>query len=248
MSFNIRIPNITASSPTEQVRQVHSYLYQVVEQLNWALNTIESAQSGNTSSNASSNVKFEQSEDISPKEAENTFNSIKALIIKSADIVKAYEETIKSDFNGEYFADSDFGTYLEQTKSSIETSSKGVEELYTNVRTITNKDGNGTLDELSKDVRTTNSYIKRGYLGDDKNTGDAVYGIAVGETDDNGIYRRYAWFTADKLTFFDENDSEVAYIGNGCLYILGTSRFIGDVFFGGYKADTSDGIAFTWIG
>lgn len=247
MSFNIRIPNITASTPTEQVRQVHSYLFQVVEQLNWALNTIESAQSGNTSPNASSNVKFEQSEDITPQEAENTFNSIKALIIKSADIVKAYEETMKADFNGEYFADSDFGAYLEQTKYSIETTSKDVTELFSSVETITNKDGNGTLDELSKDVKKTNTYIKRGFLGNDKETGDKVYGIAVGETDDNGVYRKYAWFTADKLTFFDEHDNPVAYIGNGCLYILGTSRFIGDVFFGGYKADTSDGLAFTWI-
>jgi hypothetical protein len=186
-------------------------------------------------------------EEISPEEAEETFNSIKALIIKSADIVRAYEESIKSDFNGEYFADSNFGTYLDETSRSIEENSKGVTEVYTNVQTITDKVGG-----IEEDVRITNGYIKRGYLGDDKETGKAVYGIAVGETDTNGVYRRYAWFTADKLTFFDENDYDVAYIGNGCLYILGTSRFIGDVFFGGregvYKADTSDGIAFTWIG
>lgn len=248
MSINLRFPNITAKNPAEQMVQMQSYVHQLVQQLNWALNTIGDAQSENTSNVVVNN----SSNEISPKEAENTFNSIKALIIKSADIVKAYEETIKSDFNGEYFADSDFGTYLEQTSRSIEENSKGVTEIYSNVQTITNKDGNGTLDELSKDVRTTNSYIKRGYLGDDKDTGEAVYGIAVGETDDNGVYRRYAWFTADKLTFFDESDNPVAYIGNGCLYIVGTSRFIGDVFFvgreGTYKADTSDGIAFTWIG
>ena len=248
MSIDIRFPNITATSVDGQMAQMQSYMHQLVQQLNWALNTIGEAQSGNTSNVVINN----SSNEIAPNEAEDTFNSIKALIIKSADIVKAYEETIKADFNGEYFADSDFGSYLEQTSRSIEENSKGVYEVYTNVQTITNKDGNGTLDELSKDVSTTNAYIKRGSLGDDKDTGKAAYGIAVGETDDKGVYKKYAWFTADKLTFFDEGDNPVAYIGSGCLYILGTSRFIGDVFFvgheGAYKADTSDGLAFTWIG
>lgn len=217
--------------------QMQSYMHQLVEQLNWALNVVVDAQSGNTS-----NVVINKpSEDVSPKEAEDAFNSIKALIIKSADIVKAYEETIKTDFNGEYFADSDFGTYLEQTSRSIAENSKGVTEVYTNVQTITDKVGG-----IEEDVRKTNAYIKKGYLGDDD--GKAVYGVAVGETDENGAYKKYAWFTADKLTFFDESGNPVAYIGNGCLYILGTSRFIGDVYFGGYKADTSDGLAFTWIG
>lgn len=237
MGIDLRFPNITAPTAEGQMAQMQSYMHQLVQQLNWALNTIGDAESGNSSNVVINN----SSEDISPKEAEDTFNSIKALIIKSADIVKAYEETIMTDFNGTYFADSDFGTYLEQTSRSVEENSKGVTEVYTNVQTITDK-----VDGLDKDVRTTNAYIKRGYLGDDE--GKAVHGVAVGETDENGAYKRYAWFTADRLTFFDENDNKVAYIGNGCLYIVGTSRFIGDVFFGGYKADTSDGIAFTWIG
>lgn len=239
MGIDLRFPNITAPTPQGQMAQMQSYMHQLVQQLNWALNTIGEAQSGNTS-----NVVINKpSENVLPKEAEDTFNSIKALIIKSADIVKAYEETIMTDFNGEYFADSDFGTYLEQTSRSIEENSKGVTEIYSNVQTITDK-----VDGIDEDVRTTNSYIKRGFLGNDKDTGEAVYGIAVGETDENGVYKQYAWFTADKLSFFDANSNEVAYIGNGCLYILGTSRFIGDVFLGGYKADTSDGLAFTWIG
>ena len=238
MSFNFRIPNLTATNTQDQIKQVHSYLFQVVEQLNWALNTIGDAQSGNTSNVVINNA----SEEITPKEAENTFNSIKALIIKSADIVKAYEETIKQDFNGEYFADSDFGTYLEQTSTSISTNSKRTEEVYTNVQTITDK-----VDVIEKDIRTTNAYINRGLLGYDNN-GNPIHGVEVGATTEDGAYLRYAQFTADRLSFFDKYDTEVAYIGNGCLYILGTSRFIGDVFFGGYKADTSDGLAFVWVG
>lgn len=235
MAFNINFPKITATNPTEQIQQMHSYLFQMAEQLNWALSTLE------TPKDNPSAIKFEQSEDISSKEAEDTFNSIKALIIKSADIVKAYEETIMENFNGTYFADSDFGTYLEETSVSIEQNSKGVEETYTNVQTITNKVG-----DLEEETRTTNAYIRRGFLYNDE-TGKAIYGVEVGETNDDGAFLKYARFQSDRLSFFDANDVEVAYIGKGCLYILGTSRFIGDVFFGKYKADTSDGLAFTWI-
>lgn len=234
MAINIGLPCITGTTPAEQIRQLNSYLYQMAEQLNWALSAIE------TPNGDASAVKIEQSESISPKEAEDTFNSIKALIIKSADIVKAYEETIMTDFNGTYFADSDFGTYLEKTSLSIEENSKGVNEVYTLKETIVPK-----VDGLEEENRTTNAYIKRGYLGNDD--GKEVYGVAVGETDENGVYKRYAWFTADRLTFFDENDTKVAYIGNGCLYIVGRSVFLGELQLGGYIADTSDGLAFTWI-
>jgi hypothetical protein len=239
MSFNITLPKITATNPNEQMRQMQSYIYQLAEQLNWALGTLESSSGGNISPA----IKMEDGSEVSEKDAESTFNSIKALIIKSADIVKAYEETIMKDFNGTYFADSDFGTYLLQTKASISANSQEITEKFARVETI-----EGKVDGIEDDVKTTNAYIKRGYLGPDKETGDAAYGIAVGETDENGVYKQYAWFTADKLTFFGENDDPVAFIGNGCLRIAGKSVFHGEVQLGGYKIDTSDGVAFTWIG
>lgn len=245
MGININLPKITATNPTEQIRQMQSYLFQMTEQLNWALSTIETS----VNNVASSAVEFEQKEEISEKEAEDTFNSIKALIIKSADIVHAYEETIMEDFNGRYFADSDFGTYLEETSRSIEENSKGVNEVYTNVQTITDKVGN-----LEEDTRTTNAYIRRGYLDTDDN-GNAIYGVEVGETNEDGAFLKCARFQADRLTFFDANEKPVAYIGSGdrdkddfnCLYITGKAVFQSDAIFGKYKADTSDGLAFTWV-
>lgn len=242
MSIDIRFPNITAKDEAGQLTQVKSYLHQLAEQLNWALNTVESSQGGNTSPA----VVFE-SKDISPKEAEDTFNSIKALIIKSADIVKAYEETITTNFNGKYFADSDFGTFIEETNRKVEENSDGVTETYKNIQTITNADGTGSLDVLADDVRTTNAYIKRGLLDYDKN-GSAIYGIEVGETNADGAFMKYARFKADRLSFFDKNGYEVAYIGAGCLYVVGKTVFIGEIQLGSYKTDTVDGLAFTWIG
>lgn len=236
MNIDIRLPNITAKDEAGQIQQVRTYLYQLAQQLNWALNTVESAQSG------TGNPPVVIDKGVAQQDAESTFNSIKALIIKSADIVKAYEETIFTDFDGKYFADSDFGTYIEETNRSIEENSKGVTETYTNIQSITN-----TVNGLSEESRTTNSYIKRGLLGYDDN-GNAVYGVEVGETTEDGSFVRYARFKADRLSFFDENSNEVAYIGAGCLYVVGKTVFLGEIQLGSYKTDTSDGLAFTWIG
>ena len=230
MGIDIRFPNITATDTDGQVAQLQSYLHQLVQQLNWGLNTLNDAVTGNTSSV----VINKGNEALEPEEALNTFNSIKALIIKSADIVKAYEETIKTDFSGEYVAVSDFGTYTEKTNAAIDENSKGLTAVYTNVQTI------------GDDIKTTNAYIRRGYLGYHHRLEKDAYGIGVGETDENGDYKKYAWFTADGLSLFDENEYEVAYISRNKLYIR-DAVFLGTVQFGGYKADTTDGLAFTWI-
>jgi hypothetical protein len=58
--------------------------------------------------------------------AETTFNSLKALIIKSADIVNAYYEEINTRLSGVYVAESDFGTYVEETDLKISRSSKDI--------------------------------------------------------------------------------------------------------------------------
>lgn len=236
MNIDIRLPNITAKDEAGQIQQVRTYLYQLAQQLNWALNTVESAQSGTVTPS----VVIDKG--VAPQDAESTFNSIKALIIKSADIVKAYEETIFTDFDGKYFADSDFGTYIEETSRKVEENSKGVTEAYTNVQNLTI-----SVAGLENESREMNAYIKRGLLGyaDD---GKAIYGVEVGETSANGTFVKYARFMADRLSFFDENSDEVAYIGAGCLYVVGKTVFLGEIQLGSYKTDTSDGLAFTWIG
>lgn len=237
MSIDIRFPNINAQTTEGQVAQMQSYMHQLVEQLNWALNTVTNAQSGN----ASNIVTEKPREEISPEEAEDTFNSIKALIIKSADIVKAYEETMVTKYNGKYIAVSDFGTYMESTEHTIEENSKYTEDRFAKVETIT--------DDLESEAKETNAYIRRGELGAYKSgdlEGKTAYGIGVGETID-GIYKSYAWFTSTRLSFFDDNGNEAAYISQNKLHIT-NAVFLGTVQFGGYKSDTIDGLAFTWVG
>lgn len=42
MSFNFRLPNITATDEKGQLMQIKSYLFQLVQDLNFAINEIES--------------------------------------------------------------------------------------------------------------------------------------------------------------------------------------------------------------
>ena len=221
MSIDIRLPNINAPTTEGQMAQMQSYMHQLVEQLNWAFSTVSNAQSGNTSNI----VLDEQSKEISPEEAENTFNSIKALI--------------KTEYNGEYVAVSDFGTYMADTNRVIEENSQYTNEQFTKVETV--------IDGLESDVKESNAYIKRGLLGYHTRLKKDVYGVAVGETDDNGAYKKYAWFISDGLCLFDENGNEKAYISQNKLYIT-DAVFLGAAQFGGYNADTIDGLAFTWVG
>ena len=241
MSINFRLPNITATTDSGKLTQMQDYMHQLVEELNWALNVVESYQGGNTSAP----VVYSRGEETSPEDAADTFNSIKGLIIKSADIVKAYETTILSDFNGKYFADSDFGTYLETTSRAVEENSKGVTETYRRVESIDSR-----VEGVEDENRITNAYIHRGLLDNGK------YGIEIGETSEDGTFRKYSQFTSEKVSFHDINGNEVAYIGAGdsdktdtnWLYVRGKSVFLGEIQLGQYKTDSSDGLAFTWIG
>ena len=212
MSFNFRVPNLTATTPEGKLSQMHSFLYQTVEQLNWALNTIESGSAaggayvGTTSAGGNSG-----SDDSTAK-----FNDIKALIIKSADIVNAYYEKIKGRLSGEYVAQSDFGTFTELTEQQIEANSTAIEQFYTNLQEIITD-----IDSLEHTLIESNAYINSGLLYYDE-AGVPVYGLEIGQrTEIDGVetFNKYARFTSEKLSFYDSNDNEVAYISDKKLYI-----------------------------
>ncbi len=211
MSINIRLPNITGKSEAEQLAQVKSYLYQVVQELNWALANVES-----TASKAASQAIKASSAVTEEAEAQSSFNSIKSLIIKSADIVDAYYEEISHRLEGLYVAQSDFGTYTEETAQEIEANSTGIEQLYTDIQEILSN-----VDGISNSIIEVNAHINSGLLYYDE-SGVPVYGLEIGQrTEIDGVetFNKYAQFTADKLAFFDQNGNEVAYISDRKLFI-----------------------------
>lgn len=215
MSINLRLPNITETTPEGQLRQMHSFLYQTIEQLNWALNTLETGGSGavvmqgkNTAGSSSG------SED--KKDSGFNFNELKALIIKSADIVNAYYEKISAKLVGIYVAQSDYGDFYEYTTGEFKAHSDRIEENYKNIQSIVSK-----VDGVNDVLIEVNACIKSGLLYYD-DAGVPIYGLEIGQTneiDGVEIFNQYARFTADRLVFYDYNGREMAYISDRKLYI-----------------------------
>ena len=141
---DIRQPNITAATEREQILQMRSYLYQLAQQLQFALGTVEKQiiTVNDTAANAEREVRS-VSESQTPKAQ---FSGLKALIIKSADIVEAYYEEINRRLTGQYLAISDFGTYRQETEQVITENSQGITRVFSDVQTISTSLGQTQAD------------------------------------------------------------------------------------------------------
>ena len=182
MSIDLRIPNITGNEK-EQLTQIRSYLIQLIPQLQWALNNVNASevsddvvrQLSQRIASASSSVSGGSSGN-----AEITFAKLKPLIIKSADIVQAYYEEINKRLQGIYVAESDFGTFVQQTELNMKATSEKVDLNFTNTQAIIgateekfesdfNKltesidgkinDVNGQIDDVNDAIEDTNEAI-----------------------------------------------------------------------------------------
>lgn len=239
--IDIRMPNITATTPQGQLEQVRSYLFQMAQQLNFSLREVE--KKAETVQSAAEEASAAVPDEV--QQAQSTFNSIKSLIIKSADIVNAYYETISTKLYGEYEALSDYGNFKQTTEHAIEANSNSITQTITDVQKV--ESNLGDMNEILNEI-DTRAYIRSGHIGTNKE-GKDVYGIAVGQTTtENNVetFNAYAWFTPNKLSFFDAT-GEVAYISNSTLYI--TNAVINDSLqVGKYKLESTHGLALVWIG
>ena len=210
MGLELRYPNITGSTDREQLSQVKSYLYQLVGQLQWALNNIDI-----TASSAIVNTPKTTPQSVHNTAPQATFDAVKSLIIKSADIVNAYYEEINSRLVGEYVAQSDFGEFSEQTVQDITENSTEIERAFTNIQQILTD-----IENIEFTLVEVNAHIRSGLLYYDE--GVPIYGLEIGQRntiDGEEVFNKYARFTSDRLSFYDQNDTEVAYISDYKLYI-----------------------------
>ena len=151
MGIELRMPNITSASEREQLAQIKSYLYQIIPKLQWALNNVNAtgvsekaveqiARSISTSNPASGGG--------APVNAEITFDKLKPLIIKSAEIVEAYYEEINKKLEGIYVAESDFGTFKEKTEQKISQTSSYVDQRLSNVQVLITEEVDAQTEEI----------------------------------------------------------------------------------------------------
>lgn len=300
--FDFRLPNITGATPQEQMAQMQNYMRQFVEQLQWALSNIESSQ-GNVVQATPQKEESSRTPAV-PFDATSAFAALKPLIIKSADIVNAHYEQIRTRMEGAYVAVSDFGVFQEQTSQDILSNSTEIEQSFTNIQEVRTGLGSnidsleaevGALDTNLQDMKEgvennlhaitgevgeletivtsykddmdnslrdmqaaidginsvlveVNAYMRSGLLYEDE--GIPVYGLEVGQKniiDGVEVFNKYARFTSGRLSFYDQNGTEVAYISDYKLYIT-NAEFTGSVKYGAFLLDTSKGFRLKWVG
>lgn len=205
----IRPPMLSGGSEAEQMRSLRGYLFQLSEQLEFALGEVTREQMTIREETRKAAQKPEQ-----PPAA--TFAALKPLIIKSAEIVERYSEEITRRLEGQYVAASEFGTFSQQTEQSIRENGEEIQRTFRNIQQIETD-----IAQLSAVMLDVNAYIKTGllYYGEDA---VPVYGVEIGQQTSNGeavIFQKFARLTAEKLSFYDENDSEVAYVSDYRLHI-----------------------------
>ena len=235
--IDIKYPKITSATEKGQLEQVRAYLFQLVDNLNFALKAFNGDV---TRVVQQSNQK---SKDITEEEAQATFGSIKSLIIKSADIVNAYYEEIQKRLEGQYVAQSDFGLYVESTVQTITADSKNVESLFESIQEIISD-----IENIESSLIDVNARIKSGVLDYDDNE-VPIYGVEVGqitEIDGVEVFNKFARFTSDRLSFYDKNDTEVAYISDYKLYITHLQVTV-TLTLGRFEFDATDGLAIKWL-
>lgn len=208
--INIRLPNITAPTEKEQLIQVKSYLHQLVQELNWALTSIESGNSKAAEKKSGSGNPATQ------EELKTSFNELKSLIVKSAGAVSIYSEAAEERYKSLYVAQSDFGSYTEEASQQIQKNSTNIELFYENMQKVLTD-----IETLEHSFIEVSARIRPGLLYYD-DSGVPVYGLEIGqrtEIDGQEVFNKYARFTSDRLSFYDQNNTEVAYISDNKLYI-----------------------------
>lgn len=233
-------PRITEGSDREMLLQIRSYLYQMSEQLQNAFVSLQGGVGGaNYFSVAGNSIVFKSGSQSKEKSAQQSFNELKALIINSADIVNVYSDKIDKILNGRYFADSNFGQYINDTQLAISANSESILLQQTTTESI-QKD----VDDLGEFKSTFEGYIRIGKFEDG---GDDAMGVEVGQSADGEKTMR-SRFTAQRLVFIDSSGRELGYFKGNFLYVSGSIQVDGDLRMRKYTLDNSHGLALKYNG
>lgn len=207
----------------KQLLEMYSYLYQMSQQLNIALNSL-SAENIKQSPASSINNAVAGAKDA----AADKYNHLKSLIIKTAKDVDDGMETIRNELKGEYVAQSEFGIYKESVNQTISENAAYTKKEFEAVYEITSELGN-YQSELS-------GYIKTGIVE------DGIIGVEISQG--SGEKVRLA---AGELSFW-QGGVKGAVMTNNRFYIDNLTVNI-NAQFGNFMIDTSDGgFAIRYIG
>lgn len=224
-AVNFRPPQLTGGTEAEQLRQIQTYLYTLWEQLQYAFEEVQPQTGGQNPAPSPA-----------PVTPQAVSAGLKALILKSAQVTQVLEQRVAQRLEGKYVAQSQFGTFRQETSQQIIANSRGLTQQFENVQQLTS-----AVAELDSSLRAVSATIRTGELA------DGVYGVEIGQQEgENGVirFRRYARLTADRLSFYDSNQVEVAYISDRKLHV--TAAQVAEISADAITAQTLQIADYTW--
>ena len=255
---DIRLPNISASADMQtQMAQMRSYMYQMVEQLNWALSAMDGGASAREQ-RLPGQTAVPASDDKKEDDTNQRMANLRDLIIKSADVVRQEMDRLATELKGSYVAQSEFGDYLERISQRIEADPSQLSQYFKFASDI-----RADVDRVGVDFASykidVEGYIRQGIVGYDGTV--PIIGIAIGQDirtsqtgveTEQGVYdvidksSNMSVWTTEKLSFYI-GGQEAAYFSNGKLTV---AQIAADRITGAGKWDVSftGGVKFKWIG
>lgn len=207
MPVEIRLPELSGGSTESQLHSIRNYLFTLAQQLQIAFDGVSQMQTEIRSQVQTGNA---------PEEKTANFASVKALILKSAEITRHFQQEVEKSLRGLYVAQSQFGTYQEETEQRITANSQSIQQEFSNLQRL-----ESAVSGLEQAITEVNAVIRTGLL-EQTQDGFGIYGVEIGQQEwENGVirFRKYTRLTADRLSFYDSNDEEVAYISDRRLCI-----------------------------
>lgn len=227
MAFTFKpLPELRGTE-REQLQTIHRYLFAFANELNTALNRIDTlATSANTAVQAVAAPGAVGG--VIDEKVKSSYDAIRSLIIKNADTVYASMDEIRQTLVTDYVAQSEFGTFQTNLTNTIQTTAEGILQTFGYTERLDAIDDD--LAGFSTYQTTTEQYIKIGVVkyNDD---GTAEAGVVVGknlqeiEVDGKIVVSSsdmYSCFTAERLSFW-KNGAEQAYLSNETLYVTNIS-------------------------
>lgn len=222
MAERIDLPPTLQGDENNQLQQMWSYLYQLSEAINSNLDAI----GGNdlTDKERQSMQQILQAAGVTHDGVSTDYETLKSLIIKTADFVQSGLQEYRTVLFGETVAASQFGQTNRRTGMDVAVTPEGVLQKF-------------SLREIVKDLKTyeinAKNYIKTGLL---RTVGSIpVYGVAIGKDvvtfSENGTEtyndeNKVAELTADELSFWQGGVKVAGYTGNKIsFYYNGTEAF-----------------------
>lgn len=243
----ISMPPYPTGSAAQIAARQYSYLFQMAQQLNLALEALESG-----AAVQGQGVVQQAPAGNAVAALQQQYETLRSQIVKTAEQVEKTTEALTAKLNEEYVAQSEFGTYVQRLSAYLEANPEALTQYYgfcgdlqANVAAVDAAFNHYRLD--------TQGYIRTGIVSYEGDT--PVYGVAVGqnlttrEVDGETVVEQNnfrAVFTARRLGFW-QDDTEIAYLSDNRLYITDITVLSG-LNIGQWRVDSNGGLAFQWMG